>query len=822
MARSFDVVAVEAKWQARWLDEGTYEVENDDPRERYYCLSMYPYPSGAAHMGHVRNYTFGDLIVRYQTMLGKAVLSPFGFDSFGLPAENAAIKAGSHPRIFTEEKISELKSSVIHLGAVFDWRRETRSHDPQFIKYSQIFFLALLKAGLAYRAEAPVNWCPGCMTVLANEQVNPDGTCDRSGDLVERKNLEQWFYKITDYADELLHDLDTLDWPERVKTMQRNWIGRSVGVEFDLALSTDPLKALRVYTTRPDTGFGITYAVVAPEHSMVEELTTDEERASVTALIERATSLSDIERTTTSEAGIGLEKRGVFTGSFVTNPFNGEEVPVYVADYVLGTYGTGAIMAVPGEDERDFAFATVYGLPIIRTTQPPEGFEGGAYNGDGVHINSGFLDGLDVAHAKVKAAEFLAKNANGIDKVNYRLRDWLVSRQRFWGCPIPVVYCDEHGIVPVPLTQLPVLAPDDVVMNKNGQSPLATHEGFRNTTCPIDGGPARREADTLDTFADSSWYFLRYCDPFTEGQAFNPVEVAKWMPADQYIGGIEHAILHLMYARFFLKALIDLDIAPGVAREPFTRLFTQGIIRLDGKRMSKSKGNLVSPEEYYQTVGADGLRLFHLFVGPPADNVDWVDQTEEVIDGCGRFLDRVYRLMNYDDVNFHEEFDDADLAVRQAIHRTIEKVTHGMERWSYNTSVAAVMELVNTVSKWARRDEGAHPTTLEEAFDTLLKLLAPMTPHITAELWETRHPNELSVHLQPWPQAEPALVKEETTVMVVQINGKVRARLDVSPDISEADASAAALSHSTIIQALNGKSPQRVVVRPPRLVNIII
>jgi leucyl-tRNA synthetase len=822
MARSFDVVAVEAKWQKRWLDEGTYQVENDDPRERYYCLSMYPYPSGAAHMGHVRNYTFGDLIVRYQTMMGKAVLSPFGFDSFGLPAENAAIKAGSHPRIFTEEKIAELKSSVIHLGAVFDWRRETRSHDPQFIKYSQVFFLALLEAGLAYRAEAPVNWCPGCMTVLANEQVNPDGTCDRSGDLVERKNLEQWFYKITDYADELLLDLDTLDWPERVKTMQRNWIGRSVGVEFDLPFAADPSRALRVYTTRPDTGFGITYAVVAPEHPLVEELTTDEERASVSSLIERATSLSDIERTTTSEAGIGLEKRGVFTGSFVINPFNGEQVPVYVADYVLGTYGTGAIMAVPGEDERDFAFSTVYGLPIIRTTQPPEGFEGGAYNGDGAHINSDFLDGLDVAHAKMMAAEFLAQNANGIDKVNYRLRDWLVSRQRFWGCPIPVVYCDEHGIVPVPLDQLPVLAPDDVVMNKNGQSPLATHEGFRNTTCPIDGGPARREADTLDTFADSSWYFLRYCDPFTEGEPFNPVEVAKWMPADQYIGGIEHAILHLMYARFFLKALIDLGIAPGVAREPFTRLFTQGIIRLDGTRMSKSKGNLVSPEEYYQTVGADGLRLFHLFVGPPADNVDWVDQTEEVIDGCGRFLDRVYRLVNYDDVNFHDEFDESDLAVRQAIHRTIKKVTHGMERWSYNTSVAAVMELVNTVSKWARSDEGAHRTTLDEAFDTLLKLLAPMTPHITAELWEARYPNELSVHLQPWPKADPALVKEESTVMVIQINGKVRARLDVSPDISEADASTAAMTHSTITQALNGKSPQRVVVRPPRLVNIII
>jgi leucyl-tRNA synthetase len=783
---------------------------------------MYPYPSGAAHMGHVRNYTFGDLIVRYQTMRGKAVLSPFGFDSFGLPAENAAIKAGSHPRIFTEARIKELKSSVIRLGAVFDWRREVRSHDPQFIKYSQTFFLALLRAGLAYRAEAPVNWCPGCMTVLANEQVLADGTCDRSGDLVERKNLEQWFFKITDYADELLYDVDALDWPERVKIMQRNWIGRSEGVEFDLPFSADPSRALRVYTTRPDTGFGITYAVVAPEHPLVEELTTDQERASVATLIERATSLSDMERTTTSEAGVGLEKRGVFTGSFVINPFNGHEVPVYVADYVLGTYGTGAIMAVPGEDERDFAFATVYGLPIVRTTQPPEGFEGGAYAGDGVHINSGFLNGLDVAAAKVEAAEFLIERANGINKVNYRLRDWLVSRQRFWGCPIPVVYCDEHGIVPVPEDQLPVLAPDDVVMNKNGQSPLATHEGFRNTTCPIDGGPARREADTLDTFADSSWYFLRYCDPFTEGQAFDPVEVAKWMPADQYIGGIEHAILHLLYARFFLKALIDLDIAPGVAREPFTRLFTQGIIRLNGSRMSKSKGNLVSPEAYYQTVGADGLRLFHLFVGPPADNVDWVAQTEEVIEGCGRFIERVYRLVNYDDVNFHETFDDSDQAVRQAVHRTIERVTHGMERWSYNTAVAAIMELVNTISKWARSEHGAQRSTLDEALDTLLKLMAPMTPHITAELWETRYPGELSVHLQPWPQADPALVKVETTTMVVQVNGKVRARLEVSPEISEADALAAALADPSIRQALGERSAQRVVVRPPRLVNIIV
>jgi leucyl-tRNA synthetase len=822
MARSFDVAAVEAKWQARWLDEGTYEVENDDPRERYYCLCMYPYPSGAAHMGHVRNYTFGDLVVRYQTMQGKAVLSPYGFDSFGLPAENAAIKAGSHPRTFTEERIKELKSSVIRLGAVYDWRREVRSHDPQFMKYAQMFFLAFLKAGLAYRAEAPVNWCPGCMTVLANEQVLADGTCDRSGDIVERKNLEQWFFRITDYAEELLHDVDSLDWPERVKTMQRNWIGRSEGVEFDLPFASDHSQAMRVFTTRPDTGFGVTYAVIAPEHPLVEEFTTEAERESVATLIERATSLSDLERLTTSDAGVGLEKRGVFTGSFVINPFNAEQVPVYVADYVLGTYGTGAVMAVPGEDERDFAFATVYGLPVVRTVRPPEGFEGGAYTGDGAHQNSGFLDGLDIVDAKVKATEFLVENAQGISKVNYRLRDWLVSRQRFWGCPIPVVYCDTHGIVPLPLDQLPVLAPDDVVMDKSGQSPLATHEGFRNTTCPIDGGPARREADTMDTFTDSSWYFLRYCDPFTEGEPFDPVEVAKWMPVDQYIGGIEHAILHLLYARFFLKALIDLDILPGVAREPFARLFTQGIIRLNGSRMSKSKGNLVSPEQYYETVGADGLRLFHLFVGPPADNVDWTDQTEEVIEGCGRFVERLYRLVNYDEVNFHNEFDDSDFAVRQAIHRTIARVTQDFERWSYNTAVAAIMELVNTVSKWARSGHGAERSTLDEALDTLLKLLAPMTPHITAELWERRHPNELTVHLQSWPVADPALVKQETATMVVQINGKVRARLEVSPDVSEADALAAAMADATIRAALGETSPQRVVVRPPRLVNIIL
>ncbi len=822
MARPFDVTEIEQKWQARWLDEGTYEVDNDDPRERFYALCMYPYPSGAAHQGHVRNYTFGDLVVRYQTMRGKAVLSPFGFDSFGLPAENAAIKAGSHPRLFTDARMGELKNSVRRLGAVYDWRREVFSHDPRYMKWAQTIFLRFLKAGLAYRAEAPVNWCPGCATVLANEQVNADGTCDRSGDLVERKNLEQWFFKITAYAEELLNDIDSLEWPERVKTMQRNWIGRSEGVEFALPFQHDASKELRVFTTRPDTGFGVTYAVVAPEHPLLADLTTDEQRAVVEELVGRATQASELERTASSDAGAGLDKRGAFTGSYVVNPFNNEPVPVYVADYVLGNYGTGAIMAVPAEDERDYAFAQVHGLPIVRTVATPDDFAGGAYAGDGVHINSGFLDGLGIAEAKDQAATFLETNAKGERKVNYRLRDWLVSRQRFWGCPIPIIYCDDCGMVPVPEDQLPVVAPDDVTMDKSGQSPLATHEGFRNVPCPTCAKPARREADTMDTFTDSSWYYLRYADPFSDGQAFDPAEAAKWMPVDQYIGGIEHAILHLLYARFYLKALVDISMAPGLPREPFKRLFTQGMIRLDGSKMSKSKGNLIAPEKYYDTVGADGLRLFHLFVGPPADDVDWTSQTEDVIDGCARFIDRIYRLAHYDECNFHEERSAADEEVLREVHRTIVRVTDGLEKWSYNTAVAALMELLNTISKWARSAEGAHRATLDESLDLLLRLLAPMAPHITAELWEERHPGEPGVHAQTWPVADESLVAHALVTMVVQINGKVKSRVEVSPDVSQEDAITAALADATIAAALNGQSPQRVVAVPPRLVNVIL
>jgi leucyl-tRNA synthetase len=672
--------------------------------------------------------------------------------------------------------------------------------------------------------------------VLANEQVLADGTCERSGDLVVKRDLEQWFFRITRYADELLADLEGLDWPERVKTMQRNWIGRSEGAEYDLVVEgrdgSDgrPPLALRVFTTRPDTSFGMTYAVVAPEHPMVDQLTTPEHRAAVDELRVRAAASTDVERMAESGPG-SLAKRGAFTGSSVVNPFTDQPVPVFVADYVLMGYGTGAIMAVPAEDHRDWDFAQAYGLPFVRTVQPPEGWEehggpdggpGGAYTGPGEKINSQWLDGLDIPTAKERATEWLESRGLGERSVNYRLRDWLVSRQRFWGCPIPVVYCPDHGIVPVPEDQLPVLAPDDVEFRPTGESPLATNDGFRLTTCPVCGGPATRETDTMDTFVDSSWYFLRFTDPWTPDKPFDPVIAAHWMPVDQYIGGIEHAILHLLYARFYTKALADVGLGPDGLREPFARLFTQGMIRMDGTKMSKSKGNLVAPSTYLTTVGADALRLFHLFVGPPADDVDWTGQTDSVIDGCGRYLDRVWRLAVPDPeavpVGRAGDLGPEDVAVRQATHRLIERVSRDYERWSYNTAVAACMEFVNLVQPYSRGD--AHAEVLAEAVDTLLLLLAPMTPHLAAEAWERRHGDH--VHLRPWPVADPALAAEEMVTLVVQVNGKVRDRLEVVPDVSEAEAAGLALASPKVVESLNGATPKRVISRPPKLVNIVV
>ncbi len=829
MARAYNVEGIEKKWQRHWEEAGTYQIDNDDPREKFYALCMYPYPSGAAHQGHVRNYTFGDLAVRYQTMLGKGVLSPFGFDSFGLPAENAAIKTGTHPRTFTEARIKELKSSLVRLGAVYDWRREVRSHDPSYMRWTQLIFLKLWEAGLAYRAMALVNWCPGCQTVLANEQVLPDGTCDRSGDVVIKRNLEQWFFRITAYADELLEGLDSLEWPERVKTMQRHWIGRSEGAEFNLPVEGKEHLNLRVFTTRPDTSFGMTYCVVAPEHPLLDALTTEAQRGAVDELRTRAAAETEIERSATGDAA-ALDKRGAFTGSSVRNPFTGKSVPVYVADYVLMGYGTGAIMAVPAEDQRDWDFAQLHGLDIVRTVQPPADWEtsgGAAYTGEGEKINSEFLNGLDITTAKARAIEWLEEKGIGERHVNYRLRDWLVSRQRFWGCPIPVVYCPEHGAVPVPEDQLPVVAPDDVQFLPTGQSPLAFHEGFLHTTCPLCGGPARRETDTMDTFVDSSWYFLRYCDPWSDDRPFDPVAARRWMPVDQYIGGIEHAILHLLYARFFTRALIDVGLAAGIPREPFKRYLAQGMIRMDGTKMSKSKGNLIAPEHYYETVGADGLRLFHLFVGPPFDDMDWTQQTEQVIEGCGRFLDRLWRTFapgqSEDAPTFRSGSEtDADREVRQATHRTIAAVTEDLERWSYNTAVAHCMEQLNLLQKYARSEGGPQQVVWDEAADALLSLLAPLTPHLTAEIWERRHPGEPSVHLQPWPPFDPDLVRAETVTMVVQVNGKLRDKVEVTPDIAESEAERIALASPKVVEALAGRAPQRVVVRPPRLVNVVV
>ena len=821
MVDGYDVQAVEAKWQQRWRESGAYQIDNDDQRPPFYVLSMYPYPSGRAHMGHVRNYTFGDLIVRYRTMNGYGVLSPIGFDSFGLPAENAAIRTGEHPRTFTDARIGELASSLQRIGAVYDWRRQVESHDPAYIKWTQWIFLRFLESGLAYRAESPVNWCPGCQTVLANEQVLPDGTCERSGDPVDKRDLEQWFFRITAYADQLLDDLDELDWPERVKTMQRNWIGRSEGAEFDMEVvdadgTPRPDRArFRVFTTRPDTSFGMTFAVLAPEHDLVPAITTEEHRTEVEAFVERVRKESEIDRLSTEGP---LEKRGVFTGAYARNPFTDEPVPVYLADYVLTTYGTGAIMAVPAEDQRDWDFATTYGLPIVRTVQPPDGWEGEAYTGDGPRINSQWLDGMDKPTAIAAAIEWLEEQGIGRRTVNYRLRDWLLSRQRFWGCPIPVVYCPTDGIVPVPDEELPVLAPDDVEFRPTGESPLKFHEGFLSTTCPTCGGPATRETDTMDTFVDSSWYFLRFADPFNESAPFSSDAVARWLPVDQYIGGVEHAILHLMYARFFTKALADLGYAPKELREPFKRLFTQGMVRLGGTRMSKSKGNLVSPEDILDVEGADALRLAHLFVSPPTDDVDWEAVT---IEGSSRFLARVWRLAEGEvGAVVDREPTREDDAVERSTHRLIARITDEFERWSYNTAVAGCMELVNELYRYAQSDAGARRETLDHAVDTLLLLMAPMVPHITAELWERRHGD--SVHTQTWPTADPAKLAVDTVTMVIQVNGKVRDRLEVDAGIDEAEAVRLALASEKVAVQLGGGEPRKVVARPPKLVNVVV
>jgi leucyl-tRNA synthetase len=815
---------IERKWQAHWESRKQFRVSEDPGRPKFYCLEMFPYPSGRIHMGHVRVYAIGDLLARYKWMRGFNVLHPMGWDAFGLPAENAAIEHGVHPAIWTYENIDYMRSQLKKMGISYDWDREVATCDPSYYKWEQLIFIKMLERGLAYRKRSTVNWCPSCQTVLANEQVEA-GRCWRCDSEVTKREIDGWFFKITDYAEELLAWCDRLPgWPERVMTMQRNWIGKSEGAEFDLPVAGRPALTLRVFTTRPDTAFGMTYAVLAPEHPLVDALVTDAaERARVEAFRAEVLKQSDVERTAEDRP-----KRGLRLSAKVVNPFNEAEIPLFIADYVLMTYGTGAIMAVPGEDERDWEFAKQHGLPIIETVKRPPGWTGGAYTGDGVKINSGFLDGLSIAEAKRKAIDWLVARGLGIAKVNYRLRDWGISRQRYWGAPIPVIYCERDGMVPEKEENLPVVLPRDVQLSGKGGSPLASHPEFVNTRCPRCGGPARRETDTMDTFVESSWYFLRYCSPHYEGGMVARAAADYWMPVDQYIGGIEHAVLHLLYARFYTKVLRDLGLVK--VDEPFTALLSQGMVIKDGAKMSKSKGNVVSDDFIREKYGADTGRLFELFAAPPEKDLEWNDQG---IEGASRFLNRVWRF-----VTGHLDAlrgaprrgpapaTEADRRFRRTLHETIQKVTNDLERdFHFNTAIAAIMELMNELQAWDAGTDGASAAAeraalRREAVETVLLLLGPFCPHITEELWERLGHTDSLFH-QQWPEVDAAALTRKEVTVVLQVDGKVRSRLTIEIDAAEDKVQRLALADDKVQPWLQGRAVERVVVVPNRLVNVV-
>nr|PZN05516.1 MAG: leucine--tRNA ligase [Bacillota bacterium] len=813
----YDFKAIEAKWQKRWEEQKLYKAVEDSKRPKYYCLEMFPYPSGKLHMGHVRNYSIGDVVARFKRMRGYNVLHPMGWDAFGLPAENAAIKHGIHPAKWTWDNIDNMRKQLKQLGLSYDWEREVATCHPGYYKWTQWFFLKLYERGLAYRKKSYVNWCPSCATVLANEQV-VDGRCERCGSEVGKKNLEQWFFRITEYADELLEDLKKLPgWPEKVKIMQENWIGRSEGAEVYFTAEKTGEK-IPVFTTRPDTIFGVTYMVMAPEHPMVDELvkgTPYEE--SVREFQKKMEKLSEVVRTSTE-----TEKEGMFTGAYAINPLSGERVPIWIANYVLLDYGTGVVMGVPAHDQRDFEFAKKYGLPIKVVINPP-GMELSAeemqeaYADDGVLVNSGTFSGMNNREAIKAITEFMEEKGLGKKAVNYKLRDWLISRQRYWGAPIPIVYCEKCGIVPVPEDELPVLLPDDVEFSPKGTSPLLECEEFLNTTCPRCKGPAKRETDTMDTFMCSSWYYYRYTDPRNDEKPFDQEKLDYWMPVDQYIGGVEHAILHLMYSRFFNKVMRDAGLVH--VDEPFTNLLTQGMVLKDGAKMSKSLGNIVSPEDIIEKYGADTARLFILFAAPPEKDLEWSDQG---VEGCFRFLQRVWRLVEeltpMMDVPSGDE--KADREVRRLVHKTIKKVTDDIEgRFNFNTAISAIMEMVNGLN--SSKGKPVSGKVIREAVETLLLLLAPFAPHITEELWE-RLGHETSIHLMSWPVADEAAMAEEEVEVVVQVNGKVRAKILMPAEITEEAMKESALKHEKISSLLEGKTVVKVITVPRKLVNIVV
>lgn len=823
MKERFDFAEIEPKWQKTWEDTGLNKVvDNDYDRPKYYCLEMFPYPSGNLHMGHVRNYSIGDVVARFKEMQGYNVLHPMGWDSFGLPAENAAIKHGIHPHKWTIENISNMRRQLSRLGFSYDWDREVTTCLPDYYKWTQWLFLLFYKNGLAYKKKAAVNWCPDCVTVLANEQV-VNGACERCGTTVTKKDLSQWFLKITDYADRLLEDIDKLKgWPDKVKIMQENWIGRSEGAEVHFPVDGSD-EVITVFTTRPDTIFGVTFMVLAPEHPLVQKLTAGTQyQKDVQAFIDRMKTLSDIDRTSTD-----AEKEGLFIGAHVVNPLNNEKIPLYIANYVLMDYGTGAVMAVPAHDQRDFEFARKYDLDV-KLVVLPEGLSQeeieltSAYDAEGTLVNSGEFSGQNNKEGLRNIIKSMEEKQIGKAQINFRLRDWLISRQRYWGAPIPIVYCEKCGEVAVPDEQLPVELPTDVEFKPTGKSPLTDCDAFVNTTCPSCGGPATRETDTMDTFICSSWYYLRYCSPHDSDHVFTREKVDYWMPVEQYIGGVEHAILHLLYSRFFTKVLKDQGLISF--DEPFTNLLTQGMVLKDGAKMSKSKGNTVSPEETVEKYGADTARLFILFAAPPERDLEWSDAG---VEGAFRFLNRVWRLVyNYiqelENRPVVEEISAADKEIKRLTHHTIKKVTDDINlRFNFNTAISTIMEFVNGLYLYRDKNPQRNNAIEAEAIKALVILLAPFAPHITEELWSELG-NTGSIHKQAWPQFDPAALVQDEVEIVVQINGKVRERMTVPAQLDKDELEKYALEQDNVKGHIEGKEIVKVIAVPKKLINIVV
>ena len=822
MNERYNFREIEKKWQKYWADNNTFKMEEKPDMEKYYVLEMFPYPSGKLHMGHVRNYSIGDVVARFKNMQGYNVLHPMGFDSFGLPAENAAIKHGVAPDIWTWDNIHEMEEQLSELGLSYDWDREVCTCHPDYYKWMQWIFIQFYKKGLAYKKENPVNWCPDCQTVLANEQV-VDGVCERCGSPVGKKNLSQWYFKITDYAERLLKNLDTLDgWPNKVKVMQKNWIGKSVGAEVDFAIKDDERK-LKIFTTRVDTLFGVTYMVLAPEHPYVNSLVEGTEyEQDVKEYIDRCQHMSDIERTSTSN-----EKTGVFIGKYAINPVNGKEVPIYISDYVLMGYGTGAIMAVPAHDERDFDFATKFGLDIIPVVDPgnPDIDVNNlkeAFVAEGTMINSGKFDGMNNREAIKKVIEWVEEEGIGKATVNYRLRDWLISRQRYWGTPIPMIHCEHCGWVPEKEENLPVLLPTDIEFTGKGESPIATSKTFVDTVCPVCGAPAKRENDTMDTFLDSSWYFLRYCDPKNENEVFDKEKVKYWMNVDQYIGGVEHAILHLMYARFFQMALYDLGLVTD--EEPFKNLLTQGMVNKDGKKMSKSLGNVVSPAEILEKYGADTARLFILFAAPPEKELDWSDAG---VEGSFRFLNRVYRLV-YETVQKYgfkttdfEIRNDNDKQLNYMANYAVKKVSDDAGgRFQFNTAISTIMEFVNELYRYKELPD-VNEGLINACIEKLVLILSPFTPHVCEEMWEyLGHTG--SLYNVGWPAYDESALVKDSVEIVIQINGKVKEKMSVASGLGRDELQKTVMESEAAVRAVDGRNVVKVIAIPDKLVNIVV